>query len=237
MHNAAIDATALTIVRGGKPILDKLTFSITPGKITGLIGSSGSGKTTLMRALVGAQAITSGTLRLLDRPAGDKQLRHRIGYVTQSPAVYGDLTVWQNLHYFAAILSCGKNDVSKVIHQVELQPQINQLVNSLSGGQYARVSLAVALLGNAQVLILDEPTVGLDPLLRKNLWNLFKDLAAQGRTLLISSHVMDEAEQCADLLLLRNGKVLSHGSKQDLLQKTHTKTVQDAFLYLVEAKQ
>src|SRR5262249_28351500 len=143
--------------------------------------------------------------------------RARIGYVTQSPAIYADLTTRQNLHYFATILGCPKKEVERVLKLVDLEPQAEQVVSTLSGGQKARVSLAVALLGRAELLVLDEPTVGLDPLLRRHLWALFTDLAKQGASLLISSHVMDEAEWCPELLLLREGRVLSHGSKQALL--------------------
>jgi ABC-2 type transport system ATP-binding protein len=234
MQESAIRASELSVVRGGKVILNRLSFGIAPGKLTGLIGPSGSGKTTLIRSIVGAQKITGGRLRVLGQRAGSRTLRSQIGYVTQDPAVYGDLTVRQNLRYFAAILGKGKVEVRRVTEQVDLQGQTEQLVNSLSGGQHARVSLAVALLGDARVLVLDEPTVGLDPLLRQHLWQLFKLLAADGRTLLISSHVMDEAEKCDDVMLLREGKVLSHGSKQALLQKTETQTVEAAFLKLVE---
>jgi ABC-2 type transport system ATP-binding protein len=230
----AIQARDLTVVRSGKTILDKLNFSIAPGRLTGLIGPSGSGKTTLIRTIVGAQAITNGSLKVLGVGAGDKSLRDQIGYVTQAPAVYGDLTTRQNLRYFATILGKGMADVARVIKQVDLQGQADQIVESLSGGQHARVSLAVALLGDAQVLVLDEPTVGLDPLLREHLWDLFRGLAAEGRTMLISSHVMDEAEKCDDLLLMRDGSVLSYSSKRELLQNTATHTVEAAFLKLVE---
>lgn len=233
MHDA-IKADNLTVIRGSSTILDNLSFSINSGKLTGLIGPSGSGKTTLIRSVVGAQKITKGTLTVLGMPAGAKSLRSQIGYVTQSPAVYGDLTVSQNLRYFATILGKGKQEVQRAIKQVDLQRQTDQLVNSLSGGQHARVSLAIALLGDAKLLVLDEPTVGLDPLLREHLWELFRQLAREGRTLVISSHVMDEAEKCDDLLLLRDGKVLSFSPKPELLQNTGTMTVEAAFLRLVE---
>jgi len=234
MHDAVIVADELAVVREGRTILDALSFAIAPGKITGLIGPSGSGKTTLMRAIVGAQEISKGSLQVLGTAAGSKVLRVRIGYVTQAPAVYTDLTTRQNLRYFATIMGCPKSEVGRVLQLVDLQPQADQLVGSLSGGQMARVSLAVALLGRPQLLVLDEPTVGLDPVLRKHLWALFASIAKDGRSLLISSHVMDEAEMCPELLLLRDGKVLEHGPKAELLERTKTKTVEAAFLQLVE---
>ena len=230
----AIIAEKASVIRGAVHALDAVTFRIAQGRITGLIGPSGSGKTTLMRAIVGAQCLTKGSLTILGEPAGSAALRHQIGYVTQAPAVYSDLTVQQNLNYFSAIIGCPKDDVRRALEQVDLLPQAGQIAQSLSGGQLARVSLAVALLGNAKLLVLDEPTVGLDPVLRRDLWRLFGQLAAEGRTLLISSHVMDEAEQCPDLLLLRDGRVISHGPKEDLLKQTHTTSVEDAFLCLIK---
>jgi ABC-2 type transport system ATP-binding protein len=234
MQDASIAAEGLVVERNGKIILDNLNFRISPGKLTGLIGPSGSGKTTLIRSIVGAQKISGGSLAVLGLPAGDKKLRPQIGYVTQDPAVYGDLTVAQNLKYFAVILGVGSEAISRVLEQVDLRDQTDQIVDTLSGGQRARVSLAVALLGDAQLLVFDEPTVGLDPLLRKNLWEMFRTLARSGRTLLISSHVMDEAEKCDDLLLLRDGKILSFSAKHELLRKTVTHNVEAAFLKLVE---
>ncbi len=237
MHNdSAIVADKLSVTRAQTAILQNLSFVVEPGSLTGLIGPSGSGKTTLMRAIIGAQRITGGALTVLGQPAGAKKLRSQIGYVTQMPAVYNDLTTQQNLRYFAAMLGLGAKEVDRAIAAVDLKPQAGQLVESMSGGQKARVSMAVALLGEPPLLVLDEPTVGLDPVLRQSLWGLFKKLADAGRTLLVSSHVMDEAEQCPQLLLLRDGKVLSHGPKQELLKKTNTKTVGQAFLQLAGGK-
>jgi ABC-2 type transport system ATP-binding protein len=233
MSNVAIRADKLRVTRDGTKILRGLTFEIYTGQITGLIGPSGSGKTTLMRSIIGAQRITSGQLTILGESAGSPILRSKIGYVSQSPSVYNDLTVWQNLAYFGVILKQKKEVIQQVIKQVDLIEQEKQLVSTLSGGQKARVGLAVALLGQADLLIMDEPTVGLDPILRQNLWDLFFDLARQGKTLLISSHVMDEAEDCPDLLLMREGKILRHKSKTDLLKETNSQTVKDAFLKLV----
>jgi ABC-2 type transport system ATP-binding protein len=233
----AVTAQNLEIVRDGARVIHDTTFELTKGQITGLIGPSGSGKTTLMRAIIGAQKITSGLLTVLDQPAGSKQLRPKIGYVSQSPAIYDDLTVRQNVSYFAQVLNVPASDVTRVLGQVDLAPESNQLAQSLSGGQRARVSLAIALLGNAELLVLDEPTVGLDPLLRRELWNLFAHLAREDRTLLISSHVMDEAEQCPELILMRDGTVLSSSTKQELLNQTHAEDVESAFITLIGDRQ
>lgn len=232
-NHSAITATDVVVQKNKHTILDKLSFSVEKGKLTGLIGPSGSGKTTLIRTIVGPQKLTSGELVINGLKAGSKKLRSTIGYVTQTPAIYNDLTVKQNLDYFATILRA-KSTVAKVIKQVDLEKQTRQLAESLSGGQRARVSLAIALLGDPDVLVLDEPTVGLDPVLRRDLWQLFDQLASEGKTLLISSHVMDEAEKCDNLLLLRDGKLLWNDGKTELLKRTKTSTVEQAFLNLVE---
>lgn len=229
----SIEAKKLIVEKDKQRILDELTFTVRKGSITGLIGPSGSGKTTLMRAIVGVQAF-AGTLTVSGVPAGAAVLRSTIGYVTQAPAIYEDLTVTQNLRYFATLANADKKQVTTIIETVKLTAQKNQLAATLSGGQKARVSLAIALLGNPDVLILDEPTVGLDPLLRRELWQLFAGLAASGKTLLVSSHVMDEAERCDALLLIRDGRLLWDDSRELLLQKTHTASVEDAFVYMVE---
>ncbi|WP_240111699.1 ABC transporter ATP-binding protein [Streptomyces sp. MUM 203J] len=213
-----------------------------PGQITGLLGPSGCGKSTLMRALVGTQAKVTGTLTVLGRPAGDPELRSRIGYVTQSPSVYADLTVRQNLAYFAAVLLPGRRHrepreeaVTRVLHDVDLTTHADDLAANLSGGQRSRASLAVALLGTPELLVLDEPTVGLDPVLRRDLWDLFHRIAAdRGTTLLISSHVMDEAERCHRLLLMRDGELLADDTPDGLRRRHDTATVEEAFLHLVD---
>lgn len=233
--NTGISATKLRVKKQKTVILQDINFEIAAGTVTGLIGPSGSGKTTLMRALVGVQKYTGG-LEVIGVPAGSTSLRKRIGYVTQTPAVYGDLTVKQNLDYFATLTQADRSRVEAVIKQVGLSKQHKQLVASLSGGQRARVSLAVALMGNPDVLILDEPTVGVDPILRDEIWNLFHSLAKQGKTLLISSHVMDEAEKCDELLLMRDGKILWNDSKDSLLEKTKQSRVGDAFVAMIGDK-
>ncbi|MGI5040864.1 ABC transporter ATP-binding protein [Streptomyces sp. JAC128] len=238
----AVEARALTVVRGDRTVLHDLGFTVEPGRITGLLGPSGCGKSTLMRAVVGTQAKVSGTLDVLGRPAGHPSLRTRVGYVTQAPSVYTDLTVRQNLDYFAAVLRPGRNHraareeaVTRAIGDVDLTRRADALAGTLSGGQLSRVSLAVALLGTPELLVLDEPTVGLDPVLRRDLWNLFHSLAAdRGTTILVSSHVMDEAERCHRLLLMREGEILADDTPDALRTRTGSATVEEAFLRLVD---
>ena len=229
-----VAATKLRVVKGRSVILDTLDFTIKQGVITGLIGPSGSGKTTLMRAIVGVQTLAGGKLTVLNHPAGNRALRSRIGYMSQDLAIYSDLTVQQNLRYFAALIGAPSRQIDQIINQVQLTDHQNQLVANLSGGQKARVSLAITLLGDPDLLVMDEPTVGLDPLLREELWQLFASLAKNGKTLLISSHVMDEAEKCNNLLLLRQGRLLWQDSRDKLLATTATKSVQDAFIHMIK---
>ncbi|MEH0546034.1 ABC transporter ATP-binding protein [Streptomyces sp. NPDC054884] len=239
----AVRAEGLTVVRGPRTVLRALDFTVPRGQITGLLGPSGCGKSTLMRSIVGTQAKVAGTLDVLGRPAGHAALRTRIGYVTQAPSVYDDLTIRQNLDYFAAILDPGRaaadrrhENVTRAVADVDLTTHADALAGNLSGGQRNRVSLAVALLGAPELLVLDEPTVGLDPVLRRDLWNLFHDIATtRGATLLISSHVMDEAERCHRLLLMREGEILADATPDALRTRTGADTVESAFLHLVDA--
>jgi ABC-2 type transport system ATP-binding protein len=238
----AIRARGLSVIRGGRTVLDTLDFDIPRGQVTGLLGPSGCGKSTLMRAIAGTQAKVTGTLDVLGRPAGAAPLRSLVGYVTQAPSVYADLTARQNLDYYAAVLDprLGRGDrraqVERALAEVDLADHADALAGTLSGGQLSRVSLAVALLGTPELLVLDEPTVGLDPVLRRDLWNLFHRLAAErGTTLLISSHVMDEAERCQRLLLMRAGRILADDTPAALRDRTDSETVEEAFLHLVDA--
>ncbi len=225
----------LRVVRGGKEVVADLSADIEAGQITGLLGPSGCGKTTLMRSIVGVQRVAGGTVEVLGTPAGHAGLRRRVGYVTQAPSVYADLTVKENLDFFAAVVGAGPSARSRALSTVDLNDAGDQVVSRLSGGQRSRVSLAVALLSDPDVLVLDEPTVGLDPVLRRQLWRTFAELAAGGTTIIVSSHVMDEAERCDRLLLMRDGALIADDSPRHLLAATHTSDVESAFLALVES--
>ncbi|MBX3078444.1 MAG: ABC transporter ATP-binding protein [Cryobacterium sp.] len=233
MMNYSIHADDLRVRRGKREILHGISFDVPQGSLVGLLGPSGSGKTTLMRAIVGVQRNVTGVVNVLDHAAGSAILRRRVGYVTQDASVYGDLTVRQNLNYFASILRAGRADIERVLESTDLAEQANQMVDSLSGGQLSRASLAVALLGSPELLVLDEPTVGLDPVLRMELWGLFRRLAESGTTLLVSSHVMDEATRCDRLLLLRDGEILADETPAGLLERTGAADADAAFLALI----
>jgi ABC-2 type transport system ATP-binding protein len=231
----AVTADGLSVVRGGVEVLRGISVEIATGGVTGLLGPSGSGKTTLLRCILGLQRIARGTVCVLGRPNGDPALRTEVGYATQEASVYDDLTVAQNLRYFAALLGTPAADVVRVIEAVQLGGYADRLAGRLSGGQRSRVSLAVAMLGTPRLLVLDEPTVGLDPLLREDLWTLFHRVAADGVSVLVSSHVMDEADRCDRLLLLREGAVLAHDTPAALKDRTGTCSMEAAFLTLVRS--
>jgi ABC-2 type transport system ATP-binding protein len=228
-----IEASGLGVVRGGNEVLHDLSFVVEPGVVTGLLGPSGCGKTTLMRAVVGVQRITSGTITVFGEPAGSPSLRARIGYVTQAPSVYDDLTIEENLAFFAAVLGVDRARVDACVHLVDLHEERSRVVGRLSGGQRSRVSLAVALLGQPAAVVLDEPTVGLDPVLRRDLWQTFHRLADDGAAVFVSSHVMDEATRCDRLMLMRGGRIIADDTPRGLLERTGAADVEAAFLDLV----
>lgn len=230
----AVVCEDLRVVRGGRQALDDLSAEVHPGRVTGLLGPSGSGKSTLIRAIVGVQVIESGSVRVLGLEAGSAPLRRSIGYMTQAPSVYFDLTVRENLRYFARVLGEPAERVDEVIDAVGLVAEGDRVVDRLSGGQRARVSLAAALVGKPELVVLDEPTVGLDPVLRRDLWEMFRRLAADGATLLVSSHVMDEARHCDELLLLREGRLLASGHPEELRRRTGADDLEEGFLRLIE---
>jgi ABC-2 type transport system ATP-binding protein len=230
----AIEVRRLRVVRGAREVLSDVSLTVPRGQVTGLLGPSGSGKTTLMRCIVGVQKVAGGEVLVLGEPAGSPPLRHRVGYVTQAASVYGDLTVRENLRFFADVLGADRDDAGRVLEDVDLTARAGSVVSRLSGGERSRASLAVALLGRPELLVLDEPTVGLDPVLRRDLWAMFHRLAAGGTTVLVSSHVMDEAERCQRLLLMRDGRLLADESPDRLLEQTASRDIEEAFLTLVE---
>ena len=234
MNSAAVEIEKLDVRRGGQPVLHGLDARLEAGRVTGLLGPSGCGKTTLIRSIVGVQRLAGGSVRVLGEPAGTPSLRRRVAYVTQAPSVYADLTVQENLRYFAAVLGTPSERIGRALAAVDLTDAAQRLTGTLSGGQRSRVSLAAALLGRPDVLVLDEPTVGLDPVLRRDLWDLFHRLAGEGATLLVSSHVMDEAARCDRLLLMRDGRLVADTTPDELRERTGEQEMESAFLRLVE---
>ena len=229
-----ISVRELVVERGGKLVLPGISLDVRRGAVTGLLGPSGSGKSTLLRAIVGVQIVRSGEVDVLGGPAGTPALRRRVGYMTQAPSVYGDLSVRENLVYFARVLGVPRESADATLDRVGLSELSGRLVARLSGGERARTSLAAALLADPEVLVLDEPTVGLDPVLRRDLWDFFHALAESGTTLLVSSHVMDEAARCDRLVLLREGSILADLRPEELLRRTGAPDLDSAFLRLVE---
>jgi ABC-2 type transport system ATP-binding protein len=233
----AVTVTDLVVDRGRRRVLSGLSFAVPQGEVTGLLGPSGSGKTTLMRAIVGVQVVRSGEVTVLGEPAGSPGLRHRVGYVTQAPSVYLDLTVRENVRYFASLYGMSAREADAAIADVGLADAAGQLVRDLSGGQMGRASLACALVGSPEVLILDEPTVGLDPVLRVELWERFHALARAGTTLIVSSHVMDEASRCDRLLLLRAGELIADSTPAQLRADGRSDDLEEAFLNVVRDRE
>lgn len=233
---AAVEIDGLRVVRGGNTVIPGLHTQVLRGVVTGLLGPSGCGKTTLMRAVVGTQKIAAGSVRVLGLEAGSAELRTRVAYVTQRPSVYNDLTVAENLRFFASILRADDDAVERAASSVGLSDKLSSLVSKLSGGQVSRVSLAVAMLAEPELMVLDEPTVGLDPVLRRQLWDTFADLAASGRTLIVSSHVMDEAARCDRLMLMREGQLIADDTLKGVLEQTGADDVESAFLALVAGR-
>jgi ABC-2 type transport system ATP-binding protein len=233
VRTSAVETTGLRVVRGGTEVLRELSFTVSRGEVTGLLGPSGCGKTTLMRAIVGVQRITAGSVSVFGERAGAAGLRSRIGYVTQAPSVYDDLTVEENLRFFASVLGVGDDRVDHCVDVVALGPERRRVVGRISGGQRSRVSLAVALLDEPELIVLDEPTVGLDPVLRKDLWETFHRLAEAGAAVFVSSHVMDEATRCDRLMLMREGRFIADDTPTGLLEKTGAADIETAFLDLV----
>lgn len=232
MESDAVVCRGVTVQRGRRLALNDVDADVARGSITGLLGPSGCGKSTLMRAVVGSQKNVRGTVTVLGEPAGTAALRSRVGYVTQSASVYRDLTVRENVTYFAR-LTGATGDVAEALAAVDLADVAHQRVKDLSGGQVRRVSIASALVGRPELLILDEPTVGLDPVLRADLWHRFRRLADDGTTLLVSSHVLDEADHCDSLILLREGTLVATTTAAGMRSRTGQTSLDAAFLDLI----
>jgi ABC-2 type transport system ATP-binding protein len=230
---AAIEVTGLVVERGGRRVLHGIDCTVPRGTVAGLLGPSGSGKTTLIRAIVGVQIVRSGTVTVLGQPAGSSALRRTVGYLTQAPSVYADLTVRENARYFAALYGLRAADADRAVSDVGLGAAAGQLVGTLSGGQRSRASLACAMLSSPELLVLDEPTVGQDPVLRADLWAQFHEMAAAGTTLLVSSHVMDEAGRCDRLMLIREGRLIGDGTPAAIRASAGTGDLEEAFLRLI----
>jgi ABC-2 type transport system ATP-binding protein len=235
--DSAIEVKDLVVDRGKRRVLDGISCDIRRGSVTGLLGPSGSGKTTLMRAIVGVQIVRSGTVTVLGEPAGSASLRRTVGYLTQAPSIYADLTVRENARYFAALFGYGAAEADRAVADVGLADAAGQLVSTLSGGQRSRASLACAILGFPKLLVLDEPTVGQDPVLRADLWAQFHALAAAGTTVLVSSHVMDEAARCEELLLIRNGELIAEDTPAGVRAAAGTEDLDEAFLRLIRDRE
>ncbi|MBJ7456676.1 MAG: ABC transporter ATP-binding protein [Thermoleophilia bacterium] len=233
----AVVVRGLEVSRGGQPVIRDLSLSVARGTVTGLLGPSGCGKSTLMRSIVGVQRVAGGEVTVLGLPAGSPALRPRVGYVTQAPSVYGDLTVEENLSHFARLLGVPAGEAARAMGTVGLGDSGGRRVDRMSGGQRTRVSLAVALLGDPPLLVLDEPTVGLDPVLRRDLWATFRSLVVGGATILVSSHVMDEAAECDTLLLMREGSLVAAETPDALRARTGTDDLGEAFLRLLEREE
>lgn len=233
----AVEVRDLVVERGRRRVLHGIGCDVPRGSVTGLLGPSGSGKTTLIRAIVGAQVVRSGRVRVLGREAGSAELRHEVGYVTQSPSVYVDLSVRENARYFAALHGLGAAEADRAVADVGLADAAGQLVGNLSGGQRNRASLACAMIGAPRLLVLDEPTVGQDPVLRADLWARFHALAADGTTLLVSSHVMDEAARCDRLLLIREGRLIGDDTPAAIRAAAGTDDLEEAFLRLIRERE
>ncbi|WP_291313576.1 ABC transporter ATP-binding protein [Corynebacterium sp. UBA2622] len=233
----ALDVRDLEVGRKGTPVLRGLNCTLEPGTITGLIGPSGCGKSTFMRAIMGVQRITGGSISVLGRPAGDPELRQEVAFTSQSLSIYREISVLDNVRYFGRLVGAGEDEARLACERVQLGDYLDRPVSQLSGGQAGRASLACALVGNPRFLVLDEPTVGLDPLTRAALWDLFRNLSGGGVTLLISSHVMDEALRCGSTLVMREGRFLAHEPITETMRRTGTATPEEALVALIKEDQ
>ena len=231
----SISIKRVSVEKSDRNVLDGLDIELPSGVAIGLLGPSGSGKTTLMRSIAGLQKLNTGEIKIFQQAAGTKALRKVISYSTQAASVYNDLTSEENLNFYASLHKVNERSVSEILELVKLTKVKKQLARTLSGGERTRLALATALVGAPDLIILDEPTVGLDPVLRKELWQIFRHLTSSGKTLLISSHVMDEAENCDFIVLMRDGKFIAKGSAAELKAMTGKEEMEEVFISLVKS--
>jgi ABC-2 type transport system ATP-binding protein len=227
-------ASEITKSFGSKVVLDQVSLTVNRGEIFGLLGPSGSGKTTLVRLITGLDVPNGGTITLLGERMPKLSLLSRIGYMAQSDALYGELTAQENLEFFSALYGLHgpelKQRILEVAGLVKLSDDLKKPVQQYSGGMKRRLSLAVALMHKPEVLVLDEPTVGIDPVLRKSIWNELDHLRKNGVTILVTTHVMDEADKCDRLAMIRDGRVIAIGSPDQLKAESHSNTMEEAFI-------
>jgi ABC-2 type transport system ATP-binding protein len=232
---AAVESRGLVKRFGTLTAVDGIDLSLGPGRIYGLLGPNGSGKTTLIRLLAGLATPTAGEAIVLGERMPSAAGLARIGYMTQSDGLYPELTVWENLRFFGALYGISdRASLDAALATVQLADRADAAVMDLSGGMRRRVSLACALVHRPPVMFLDEPTVGIDPVMRVQFWAHFRQLAADGTTILVSSHVMDEADRCDELILVRNGKVVDRGTGAEIRQRAGTENLEEAFLRYAE---
>ena len=227
----AVRAVNLAKTFAANRAVDDISFDLAPGRIYGLLGPNGSGKTTLIRLLTGLTRATNGWAEILGVRMPDRTTLGRLGYMTQSDGIYPALTAAENVRFFGAVYGVrGESSVRDALEVVELGDRSDSISGTLSGGQRRRLSLACALVHRPAVLFLDEPTVGVDPLLRVQFWTHFRALADAGTTLVVSSHVMDEADRCDELLFVRSGKVIARGTGREIRERAGTADLEQAFL-------
>lgn len=219
---------------GDNPVLKQISLQLPVGQIMGLIGPSGAGKTTLVKAILGMEKVDAGTTTVLGTPMPNRKVMQRIGYMAQSDALYEDLTARENIRFFAELMSVPKTKLAMAIDHVaqvvNLTDALDRRVSAYSGGMKRRLSLAIALVQDPELLILDEPTVGIDPDLRQQIWTELYQLKSQGKSILVTTHVMDEAERCDYLMLIREGIALAQGTPQQLEKDYAVTTIEQVFL-------
>lgn len=234
MNNSCVSIRGVSKNFGAAEVLKNINLEIQQGEIFGLLGPSGAGKTTLVKELAGLDVPSAGEIEVFQERMPALHLIEKLGYMAQSDALYMDLSARENLEFFSALYGLKKKErkqrIVEVMELVQLSDHLGKQVSNYSGGMKRRLSLAIALLHQPELLILDEPTVGIDPVLRKSVWEAFHQLKDEGKTLIVTTHVMDEAEKCDRLGLMREGRLIAVGTPEELKQETHSSSIEEAFL-------